>query len=53
MENLKSIKATAEILSSISPNESISAESIKTIGYNMMNISDEALEMLRKSENDK
>lgn len=49
-DNLVTIKAIAESLSSISDDEQLSAESTKTLGYKMMCMCDEAVESLRKTD---
>ena len=50
LENLKDIKAIAETLSSLSENEPISVESTKTLGFRIMRMSEEAIELLRADE---
>jgi len=52
MENLREIKAVAETLSCLSVDEAISVESTKTLGYRVMAMSDEVMELLR-SETEK
>jgi len=51
MENLRQIRAIAETMSSLSVNEPVSVDSIKTLGYMIVGMNDEVMELLR-SERD-
>ena len=53
MENLKDINAIAEALSCLCVDEELSIESTKTLGYRLMTISEESIELLRSGKEEK
>ena len=48
MKNLTEINALSETISSLSENEAISVKSLKTIGYRLMTMSEESMELMKK-----